>query len=74
MVSVMARKNPTTSPDDQPEFLPFAKVALKLGVSVATVYRLADEGALNGVYIRGRRYVQRSELARYIDSLTNVPA
>ena len=65
---------PAVLPAEKRLYIALAEVAQMLGLSIWTVRKMLDEGELDGVYQRGRRYVVTESLRTYLANLSNVPA
>lgn len=50
-------------------FLPVKQVAVQLGVSLRSVWRLLADGALHAVHVRRRVLVAESEVRAYMERL-----
>lgn len=60
--------------DSEPLLITVQAAADKLSLTPWSVYKLLDEGAIEGKYQGRRRYVLVSSLTEYVDKLSNVPA
>lgn len=60
--------------EDEALLITVKAAADKLSLTPWSVYKLLDEGVLQGRYQGRRRYVLVSSLTEYVDNLSEVPA
>ena len=57
----------------EPVFLTVQQAALKLSLSTFSIYKMLDDGRLDGVYQGARRYVVAESVPKYVASLSSTP-
>lgn len=57
----------------KPALLTVKEAAVSLSLSIWTVYKLLDSGALRGVYQGRCRYVPADAIGEYVESLSATP-
>ncbi|MDW8444254.1 MAG: helix-turn-helix domain-containing protein [Acetobacteraceae bacterium] len=63
----------TNSHPGTPLLVSFRQAALSRGVSISTVRRLAADGALPSVRLRGRRLIPSESLFRFVHAASSSP-